>query len=161
MAPLAVLIDAPTRPHSTSTVSPTGAYWSSSTNSTGPSSSSGMMECAASTTRPNGTQIATVPAEALKQALRAASGDLAANTRCMKSIATMSPMPSAIRVAQLMTAPCAGSDSCPSANGPVPSAMSRPCALVIQINSPTAPTRIKAIWMIAVYASAMRPPVPV
>ncbi len=32
----------------------------------------------------------------------------------MKSIATMSPMPSAISVAQLMTAPCAGSDSCPS-----------------------------------------------
>ena len=44
-----------------------------------------------------------------KQALRAVSGDFAANTRCMKSIATMSPMPSAISVAQLMVAPCAGS----------------------------------------------------
>ena len=94
--------------------------------------------------------MATVPAAAVKQALRAASGDLAENTRAMKSIATMSPMPSATSVAQLMTAPCAGSDSWPSAKGPVPSAILRPWVLVIHTNNPIAPIRISAIWMIAV-----------
>ncbi len=68
-----------------------------------------MNALADSTTIPNGTQIATTPVAAPKQALRAVSGDFAAKIRCMKSIATMSPMPSAISVAQLMVAPCAGS----------------------------------------------------
>lgn len=68
MAPLAVLIDAPTRPHSTSTASAGGAYWSSSTNSTGPSSSAGRKDAADRMAMPNGMPIRAVPAAAEKQA---------------------------------------------------------------------------------------------
>ena len=52
-----------------------------------------------------------VPAAPTKHARRAVSGDFAEKIRCMKSMATMSPMPSAISVAQLIGAPCAGSVS--------------------------------------------------
>jgi hypothetical protein len=62
-----------------------------------------------------------VPAAATKQARRAVSGERAEKIRCMKSMATMSPMPSATSVAQLIGAPCAESVSWPRSNGPIPS----------------------------------------
>ena len=52
-----------------------------------------------------------VPAAPTKQARCAVFGDLAEKIRCMKSMATMSPMPSATSVAQLIVAPWAGSVS--------------------------------------------------
>ncbi|GFG52641.1 hypothetical protein MAGR_40820 [Mycolicibacterium agri] len=70
-------------------------------------------------------------------------------------------MPSAISVAQLMVAPCAESVIWPKSSGPMPSAIEMPCAAAIQISRPMAPRNTIDIWMIAVYASAISPPVPV
>jgi hypothetical protein len=65
---------------------------------------------------------------AVKHARRATCGLRAPNTRCMKSIATTSPMPSATRVAQLIGAPWAALVSCSKSNGPIPSGMTMPSA---------------------------------
>ena len=98
----------------------------SSTNSTGPSLPSGTIAVDASATSANGIPMAAAPAAPTKQARRATSGERAEKMRCMKSIATMSPIPSAISVAQLIAAPCAGSESWPKSNGPMPSGIVNP-----------------------------------
>ena len=91
-----------------------------------------------------------VPAAPTKHARRAVSGERAEKIRCMKSMATMSPMPSATSVAQLIVAPCAGSVSCPRSNGPMPSGTVIPKRTPTQISSAAEPITVMTIWMNAV-----------
>jgi|GEM_PF-4732905 len=53
-------------------------------------------------------------------------GFFAAKIRCMKSMATMSPMPSATSVAQLIGAPADVDVSCSVSKGPMPGSMWKP-----------------------------------
>ena len=62
-------------------------------------------ETAPSETSAYATPMTAVPAAPVKQDRRAISGLRAEKIRCMKSMATMSPMPSATSVAQLIGAP--------------------------------------------------------
>ncbi len=110
--PLTVVSDAVTRPDSTRIDSHCGVYSPSSTYRIGASAAlSPTIETAASATNDRGTHNSRIPVAAEKQARCAACGDFAENTRCIRSIATRLPRPSATIVAQLIAAPCTGSVS--------------------------------------------------
>jgi len=106
IAPSPVDSDAATIPASTSTASHGGTASCKRTYSTACSPASTpideRIDPEDSATMENGTPMITVPAEPAKQAFRAVSGLSAAKTRSMKSMATMSPRPSAAMVARLM-----------------------------------------------------------
>ena len=86
----------------------------------------------------------------MKQAFRAVRGERAEKIRCMKSMATMSPMPSEIRVAQLIGAPPATVVSCSKANGPIPSGALSPNRKPTHTSNDTDPTTVITIWTRAV-----------
>ena len=86
----------------------------------------------------------------MKQERRATSGDLAPKMRCMKSMATRSPMPSEMRVAQLIGAPASALVSCSKSNGPMPSGMTMPKLRATQINIAIVATTVIVVWIAAV-----------
>ena len=98
----------------------------------------------------NAMPMTAVPAAPVKQDFWAVSGLRAAKIRCMKSIATMSPMPSAMSVAQLIGRAGAGLVSCSKSNGPMPSATSKPYVMPNQTTRQTVATIVMTIWMAAV-----------
>lgn len=101
-------------------------------------------------TSANGTPTRTVPPAPRKPARRADSGERAEKIRCMKSIATMSPIPSDTSVAQLITAPDSALVSCSKSNGPLPAGMVMPWATLTHASSANAATTMTATLMIAV-----------
>ena len=68
----------------------------------------------------------------------------------MKSIATMSPMPSESSVAQLIGAPASVEVSCSKSNGPMPSGIAKPIVAPTHHSSATVATSVMTIWMAAV-----------
>ncbi len=143
--PLTVVRDAVTRPESTRIDSHCGVYWPSSTYRIGASvAPSPTIDTAASATNDNGTHSSRMPVAAEKQARCAARGDRAENTRCIRSIATRFPRPSATIVAQLIAAPCIGSVSCPKSVNPDPSGCENPAPNATHTSSDTIPTAMTA-----------------
>ena len=98
----------------------------------------------------NATPMIAVPAAPVKQDFCAVSGLRAAKIRCMKSMATMSPMPSATSVAQLIGAPALVWVSCSKSNGPMPRATSNPYVVPNQTTRQTVATIVMTIWIAAV-----------
>ncbi len=103
IAPLAVLIDAPTSPHSTMIVRTRRARTGPAAR-TGPGRRVRQAGTPSPTARRDRTGRRSRPTRWRHRSRPCGPSPeiFAANTRCMKSIATMSPMPSAISVAQLM-----------------------------------------------------------
>ena len=91
-----------------------------------------------------------MPPAPRKQARRADSGERAEKIRCMKSIATMSPTPSEISVAQLITAPDSALVSCSRSRGPMPAGMVMPRATATQASRASAAITMTVTLMIAV-----------
>ncbi len=86
----------------------------------------------------------------MKQERRATSGDFAPKMRCMKSMATRSPMPSEISVAQLIGAPDSALVSCSKSNGPRPSGITMPKVTATQTSIAIVATTVIVVWIAAV-----------
>ena len=151
IAPEAVEKEAATIPESDSTASRVGAVPSSSWYITGASpGSSPRTLLALSAIRDHVTPITKVKPAPMKQARWAISGVRAPKMRCMKSIATRSPTPSEISVAQFTGAPWEGSVSWPRSKGPMPSGTERPSSTATHTNRTSVATTVIAAWMTAV-----------
>ena len=116
------------------------------------------MLTAASATKDNGIHSISRPAAAAKQAFCAPPGVRAENTRCMRSMATRLPRPSAMMVAQLMTAPDSLDVSCARSPAPMPSGALKPWVEATQITSEITPTILTTTHATPVYTEANMPP---
>ena len=112
----------------------------------------------ATATAARGTHSTTVPAAAIRLAVRAPRADRAEDTRWNTSIATRLPRPSANMVAQLITEPAAGSVSCARSSTPRPSGAEYPGPRNSQSDSPTKPTVMTPMRNSPVYTDANIPP---
>jgi hypothetical protein len=117
------------------------------------------MLTAASATNDSGMHSIRMPAAAAKQAFWAPRGVRAENTRCIRSMATRLPRPSAMMVAQLMTAPDSLEVSCARSPAPMPSGALKPCAVATQITRETTPMMLTITHVTPVYTLANMPPV--